>query len=137
MPADNIAPIAIELHKRSATLELTYSDTERYVLSAEFLRVHSPSAEVRGHGKNQEVLQTGKRDVQIAAIEAVGNYAIKLDFDDGHNTGIYSWSYLRELGRNHDTLWQDYLNKLRDAGASRTPLPADTQVLTIKPSPAN
>ena len=137
MSADNIAPIAIELHKRSATLELIYSDSERYVLSAEFLRVHSPSAEVRGHGKNQEVLQTGKRDVQIAAIEAVGNYAIKLDFDDGHNTGIFSWVYLRELGRDQEALWQDYLDKLKDAGASRAPLPADTQVLTIKPSPAN
>lgn len=128
-------PEAIELHRKSGILELTYADGENFQLSAEFLRVHSPSAEVRGHGRGQEVLQTGKRDVKIKAILPTGNYAIRLDFDDGHNTGIYSWQYLYELCQNQDSLWQDYLDKLDAAGASRDALPADTQVITIRPSP--
>lgn len=129
-------PIDIKLHRKSATLELIYADGSALTLSAEFLRVHSPSAEVRGHGKGQETLQTGKRHVQITQVEAVGNYAIKLSFDDGHDSGIYSWSYLLQLGRDQDTLWQDYLARLSAAGASRDTLPADTQVITIMPSPS-
>ncbi len=130
----NSTPVELKLHKQSATLELIYDDGSTYTLTAEFLRVHSPSAEVRGHGKGQEVLQTGKRAVKIQKVEAVGNYAIKLDFDDGHNTGIYSWDYLQDLVRNEQSLWQDYLAKLQSAGATRDALPADTQVIHIKPA---
>lgn len=128
-------PDSIELHRKSGVLELTFPGPESFQLSAEFLRVHSPSAEVRGHGRGQEVLQTGKRDVKIRSVLPTGSYAIRLDFDDGHNTGIYSWKYLYELCRNQDALWQDYLDKLEAAGASRDSLPADTQVITIRPSP--
>ncbi|MFN3163618.1 MAG: gamma-butyrobetaine hydroxylase-like domain-containing protein [Pseudohongiellaceae bacterium] len=128
-----MTPTAIDLHKKSGILELTYDDGGRFQLSAEFLRVHSPSAEVRGHGKGQEVLQIGKRDVAITAIRPVGNYAIRLDFSDGHNTGIFSWSYLRELCLEQDRLWQAYLDALEKAGASRDALPADTQVIKIQP----
>lgn len=132
-----MTPAAIELHKKSGILELAYDDGERFQLSAEFLRVHSPSAEVRGHGQGQEVLQTGKRDVAITAIRPVGNYAIRLDFSDGHNSGIFSWPYLRELCLEQNTLWQAYLARLEAAGASRDALPADTQVIKIHPSPKN
>ncbi len=128
-----MVPTEIKLHRKSAKLELTYAERESVVLSAEFLRVHSPSAEVRGHGRGQEILQTGKRNVTINFIEAVGNYAIKLNFNDGHNSGIYSWNYLAELGENEGSLWRDYLAKLRKAGLTREPLPADTQVIQIKP----
>jgi len=128
-----LVPTEIKLHRKSATLELTYAGREPVVLSAEFLRVHSPSAEVRGHSRGQEVLQTGKRYVAIKHIESVGNYAIKLNFDDGHDSGIYSWDYLLELGENEGSLWQDYLAKLQQAGQTREPLPADTQVIQIKP----
>jgi len=131
-----LIPIDIKLHKKSATLELVYSDATNLIMSAEFLRVHSPSAEVRGHGKGQETLQTGKRAVQITGIEAVGNYAIKLSFDDGHDSGIYSWSYLHDLGTRQQELWEQYLAKLQAANASRDDLPAGTQVITIRPSPA-
>ena len=131
--AASLVPTEIKLHRNSATLELTYAEREPVILSAEFLRVHSPSAEVRGHGRGQEVLQTGKRYVAIKHIESVGNYAIKLSFDDGHDSGIYSWDYLLELGENEGSLWQDYLAKLQQAGQTREPLPADTQVIQIKP----
>ena len=114
-------------------LELTYAGRKPVVLSAEFLRVHSPSAEVRGHGRRQGVLQTGKKYVAIKSIEAVGNYAIKLHFDDGHDSGIYSWEYLLELDEQEGSLWQDYLAKLRQSGQTREPLPTDTQVIQIKP----
>lgn len=130
-------PTELKLHKKSGTLELVYDDGKRFSLSAEFLRVHSPSAEVRGHGKGQEVLQTGKRDVKITAISSVGNYAIKPSFDDGHDTGIYSWEYLRDLGQNESSLWHEYLAKLQAAGATREALPADTQVIQIKPAPSD
>lgn len=130
-----MVPTDIKLHKKSAMLELKYSDGDHLQLSAEFLRVHSPSAEVRGHGKGQEVLQTGKRDVKLVNIEPVGNYAIKLCFDDGHDSGIYSWSYLHKLGTDQQSLWDQYLAKLQAAGASRDKLPPDTQVITIKPAP--
>jgi DUF971 family protein len=133
----NNLPTDIKLHKRSALLELVYIDGSSHQLSAEFLRVHSPSAEVRGHGKGQEVLQTGKREVRILNIEPVGNYAIKLSFDDGHDTGIFSWPYLHELCSQQASLWDNYLNKLQQAGASRDRLPADTQVIMIKESPSS
>ena len=114
------APTQIKLHKKSQTLELVFND-QPYTLSSEFLRVLSPSAEVRGHGKGQEVLQTAKKFVEITDITTIGNYAIKLTFSDGHDTGIYSWDYLLELGNNKDSLWQQYLQQLESAGASRTP----------------
>ena len=126
-------PTEIKLHRKSARLELTYAERKPVVLSAEFLRVHSPSAEVRGHGRGQEVLQTGKKFVAIKHIESVGNYAIKLNFDDGHDSGIYSWEYLLKLGEQQGSLWQDYLAKLRTSGQTREPLPTDTQVIQIKP----
>ena len=128
------APTDIKLHKKSATLELVYGDKARNTFNAEFLRVHSPSAEVRGHGKGQEILQTGKRQVKIVNLESVGNYAIKLSFSDGHDTGIYSWTYLQELASEHDALWNDYLMKLVAVKASREPLPEGTQVINIMPS---
>jgi len=115
-----LAPSKIKLHKKSQTLELVFND-QPYTLSSEFLRVLSPSAEVRGHGKGQEVLQTGKKFVEITDITTVGNYAIKLTFNDGHDTGIYSWDYLLELGKNKDSLWQQYLQQLETAGATRAP----------------
>lgn len=130
-------PTEIKLHKKSATLELAYADGTVNTLSAEFLRVHSPSAEVRGHGKGQEVLQTGKQHVKISNLETVGNYAIKLSFDDGHDTGIYSWTYLLELAVERESLWSNYLMKLNAVKASREPLPAGTQVINIMPSPAD
>lgn len=126
-------PTDIRLHQKSGILELTYEDGTSYELSAEFLRVHSPSAEVRGHGKGQEILQTGKKQVKITAVEPTGNYAIRLTFDDRHDSGIYSWDYLRELGANQQRYWSDYLDKLRTAGASREPLPPGTQVVSIVP----
>ncbi|MAM71431.1 MAG: 1-(5-phosphoribosyl)-5-((5-phosphoribosylamino)methylideneamino)imidazole-4-carboxamide isomerase [Gammaproteobacteria bacterium] len=125
-------PGDIKLHKKSGQLELVYTDGA-YTLSAEFLRVHSPSAEVRGHGVGQEVLQYGKKQVLISNIESVGNYALRLHFDDDHNSGIYTWEYLRELCLQEEALWQKYLNRLQAAGQSREPLPADTQVVTITP----
>ena len=127
-------PTDIKLHRKSATLELIYAEREPITLRAEFLRVFSPSAEVRGHGKGQEVLQTGKLNVAIKHVEPVGNYAIKLSFDDGHNSGIYSWDYLLDLGEKEGSLWQGYLAKLQAAGATRESLPPDTQVIQIKPA---
>lgn len=112
-------PTDIKLHTESKELELVYANGESYRLSYEFLRVLSPSAEVRGHGK--PVLQTGKKFVTVRNIEPVGNYAIKLTFDDGHNTGIYSWDYLYSLCQNRDRLWQEYLQQLEQAGAKREP----------------
>ena len=126
-------PTDIKLHKKTAVLELKYPDGGIYALPAEFLRVFSPSAEVRGHGPGQEVLQTGKKNVRINTVEAVGNYAVRLYFDDDHNTGIYTWEYLRELSLNQSRMWEDYLRKLKQAGASREDLPADTQVVTVIP----
>ncbi len=112
-------PTEIVVHQQSRRLEVAFGDAERYFLEFEFLRVHSPSAEVRGHGPGQEVLQIGKRNVTVSAIEPIGHYAIKPVFSDGHETGIYTWSYLRELGRDHDALWAAYLQRLAAAGSSR------------------
>ncbi|MEX0617490.1 MAG: DUF971 domain-containing protein [Pseudohongiellaceae bacterium] len=128
-------PKDVILHRQSGVLELRYDDGSLHKLPAEYLRVYSPSAEVRGHGKGREVLQTGKRDVRITSLEPMGSYAIRPAFDDGHASGIYSWKYLRELGDDQPRLWQDYLDRLQRAGASREPLPADTRVVTIKPLP--
>lgn len=114
-------PTAIELHRQSRTLELRYADGGHHTLSCEYLRVHSPSAEVRGHGAGQETLQTGKINVAITDIKPVGNYAVQFTFSDGHDTGIYSWSYLHELCENREAWWDDYLRRLHDAGASRDP----------------
>jgi len=112
-------PTGITLHQKSRVLEIAFSDGRTFKLPYEFLRVYSPSAEVRGHGAGQEVLQTGKRSVEIRSIEPDGSYAIQPAFSDGHSTGIYSWEYLYELGETQDELWQQYLQKLKAAGASR------------------
>ena len=112
-------PTDIILHQQSRILEISFDDGKRFSLPCEFLRVLSPSAEVRGHGAGQEVLQTGKRDVNIVAVEPVGNYAVKLVFSDGHDTGLYAWDYLYTIGTDQDALWQDYLERLEKAGASR------------------
>ena len=112
-------PTEIVLHQASRVLEVTFADGSAYRLPCEFLRVHSPSAEVRGHGPGQEVLQVGKQNVNITAIEPVGAYGVRLVFTDGHDTGLYSWDYLHELGLKQDRLWQDYLARLEKAGASR------------------
>lgn len=114
-------PIVVNLRKKSRQLALEYEDGRRFILSCELLRVCSPSAEVRGHGPGQEVLQTGKEDVNIARIEPVGSYALKLCFDDGHDSGIYSWNYLYQLGENQEQRWQEYLAALKQAGYHRRP----------------
>ena len=113
------APVAITLHQKSRVLEIEYADGQRFRLPCEFLRVYSPSAEVRGHGPGQEVLQVGKKDVEIARVEPVGNYAVQLVFSDGHDTGIFSFDLLYEYGSTQDRMWADYLQRLPQAGASR------------------
>ena len=112
-------PTGITLHQKSRILEIAFSDGKTFRLPYEFLRVYSPSAEVRGHGPGQEVLQVGKRNVEIRGLEPVGSYAVQPQFSDGHNTGIYSWDYLYELGEDQDRLWSQYLEKLKAANASR------------------
>jgi len=112
-------PTGITLHQKSRVLEIGFSDGRSFRLPYEYLRVYSPSAEVRGHGPGQEVLQTGKREVEISALEPVGSYAVQPTFSDGHATGIYSWEYLYELGERQDELWSEYLQKLARANASR------------------
>ena len=119
MNKESPQPESINLHQKSRILEIAFDDGQSFELSCEFLRVHSPSAEVKGHGPGQSVLQTGKEKVSIKEIEPVGHYAVKLIFDDGHETGLYSWAYLYELGENKDALWQDYLQALKDAGHQR------------------
>jgi DUF971 family protein len=121
-------PTGIQLHTRSRELELVYADGERYSLSCEYLRVYSPSAEVRGHGAGQEVLQEGKLMVGISAIKPVGNYALQLVFDDGHDTGLYAWPYLYDLCLHQQQRWQDYLDRMAAAGANRDP---DVQILKL------
>jgi DUF971 family protein len=117
--ADAPAPTEIKLHQQSRVMEVAFADGRTFKLSYEFLRVNSPSAEVRGHGPGQEVLQTGKRGVEIRSLEPVGSYAVQPAFSDGHSTGIYSWEYLYFLGENHERLWAEYLEKMKQAGASR------------------
>ncbi len=112
-------PIEINLHKVSRVLELSFDDGSNFKLPAEYLRVYSPSAEVQGHGPGQEVLQVGKEDVAIDNIEPIGHYAIKLVFDDNHDSGIYNWDYLYDLGMTYDDRWQHYLERLKAAGHER------------------
>ena len=112
-------PTEITLHQASRALEIAFADGKSFRLPCEFLRVHSPSAEVRGHGPGQEVLQVGKKDVSITAIEPVGQYALQLRFSDGHDTGIYSWDLLYDYGMRQRALWDDYLQRLAAAGATR------------------
>jgi len=114
-------PTEIKLHQASLKMEIAFSDGAHFELPFEFLRVYSPSAEVRGHGPGQEVLQVGKRDVLINAAEPVGHYGINLFFSDGHDTGIYSWEYLYDLGVNQAAMWDEYLKRMKAAGASRDP----------------
>jgi DUF971 family protein len=114
-----VAPTEIKLHQRSRVLEIAFADGKSFRLSCEFLRVYSPSAEVRGHGPGQEVLQTGKRDVEIKHVEPVGQYAVQLHFSDGHATGIYSWDLLYDYGVNQEEMWRRYLKRVEEAGASR------------------
>lgn len=112
-------PTEISVHTQSKTLEISFDDGERFVMPAEYLRCFSPSAEVQGHGPGQEVLQVGKENVNIEKVDPVGNYAICIHFDDGHNTGIYSWDTLYKLGKQQQTNWQDYLQRLEKAGHKR------------------
>jgi len=115
-------PTEIRLRQKSRLLAIAFEDGSRFELPFEYLRVYSPSAEVRGHGSGQEVLQTGKENVLVTAIEPVGRYALKISFDDGHDTGLYTWQYLYQLGTGQDTLWQDYLDRLSAAGYARQPV---------------
>ena len=119
MERNSPRPTEIKLHQTSKILEVTFDDGKQFRLPCEYLRVFSPSAEVRGHGPGQEVLQVGKRDVNIGAVEPVGVYAVKLSFSDGHDTGIFSWDYLYELGVKQEQNWKTYLARLEAAGKSR------------------
>ncbi len=118
-------PTEIKLHQASRIFEIAFANGRSFRLPYEFLRVHSPSAEVRGHGPGQETLQTGKRDVTITTVEPIGHYALRPTFSDGHGTGIYSWDYLYDLGERQDAMWQQYLGRLATAGASRDPAVPD------------
>ena len=119
---DAPSPTEIKLHQKSRVLEIAFSDGQRFRLPYEFLRVYSPSAEVRGHGPGQEVLQLGKKNIEITQIDPVGTYAVQPVFSDGHDTGIYSWDYFYTLGVNQDEMWRTYLRRMEEAGASREPL---------------
>ena len=121
LDASTPAPTEIKLHQSSRVLEISFSDGNTFRIPYELLRVYSPSAEVRGHGPGQEVLQAGKRDIGIKDVEPVGRYAIRPTFSDGHDTGIYSWDYLYDVGARQDELWQRYLTRMAAAGASRDP----------------
>lgn len=111
-------PVEIRLRRQSRVLEVSFDDGSRFALPFEFLRVHSPSAEVKGHGPGQETLVLGKQSVGIRDIEAIGQYAVRLVFDDGHGSGLYSWTYLHELGRDQDALWARYLERVKQAAAA-------------------
>lgn len=112
-------PTDIRLHQLSRKLEISFDDGANFTLPCEFLRVYSPSAEVRGHGPGQEVLQVGKESVNIVGIEPVGLYALKLTFSDGHDTGLYAWDYLYDLGQRQEELWKTYLDRLAATGIQR------------------
>lgn len=114
-------PTEIKLHQKSRLLEIAFSDGQRFELPCELLRVYSPSAEVRGHGPGQEVLQVGKKNVEITDVQPVGSYAVQLVFSDGHDSGLYSWDYLHDMGVNQDALWKQYLERMNEAGARREP----------------
>jgi DUF971 family protein len=119
-----VTPTEIKLRTKSRVLEVAFDDGSRFELSFEYLRVYSPSAEVRGHGPGQEQLQLGKHDVLVTAIEPVGNYAVKLRFDDGHDTGLFTWDYLHELGTTRAEKWQQYLDRIAKLGLPYpTPVP--------------
>ena len=122
------APEAINYSQSRRVLTISFSESDPVELSAELLRVLSPSAEVQGHGPGQEVLQTGKQGVSISDMQPIGHYAVQLSFDDGHSSGLYTWAYLAQLAENKDTLWADYLMKLARAGESRDP---DTNIVKI------
>jgi len=115
-------PSEIRLQKKSRQLSIDFEDGSEFALPFEYLRVYSPSAEVKGHGPGQETLQTGKENVQVTAVEPVGHYAVRLVFDDGHNTGLYTWNYLYELGAERERRWQSYLDRLNAAGYPRQPV---------------
>ncbi len=121
MDRNSPRPTDITLHQQSGVLDVVFDDGVSFSLPVEYLRVFSPSAEVRGHGPGQETLQVGKRNVAVKAIEPVGAYGVKLAFSDGHDTGIYSWDYLYDLGRNKDANWKSYLERIDHARASRDP----------------
>jgi DUF971 family protein len=112
-------PEAMTVHGQSRVLEVTFSDGAQFRIPFELMRIYSPSAEVQGHGPGQEVLQTGKRDVELTALEPIGNYAVQPTFSDGHDTGIFSWDYLYFLGSEQEKLWADYEQRLKQAGMSR------------------
>ena len=124
------SPTEIKLHQKSRVLEIAFADGKRFSLPFEFLRVYSPSAEVRGHGPGQEVLQVGKKDVEITQVEPVGSYAVKLVLSDGHDSGLYSWVYFYNLGANQGAMWTHYLERMQAAGASRE---AATDVFLQRP----
>jgi DUF971 family protein len=119
LTADNPQPTSITVHRKSRVLEVSFADGKEFRIPFELMRVYSPSAEVKGHGPGQEVLQTGKRDVDLVQLEAVGNYAVQPRFSDGHDSGIYSWDYLYFLGSQEAELWAQYEARLKKAGASR------------------
>lgn len=119
MPEKSPQPIALNLLQKSRLLQIEYSDGAKFELSCEFLRVYSPSAEVRGHGPGQSILQVGKENVNIRDIEPMGHYAVRLVFDDGHESGLYTWDYLYDLGKNRDAYWQRYLEALAAGGRAR------------------
>ena len=124
MDTNTPRPTEIKLHQKSRILEISFADGKTFQLPCEFLRVYSPSAEVRGHGPGQEVLQVGKKEVEITNIEPVGSYAIQPTFSDGHSTGIYSWDVLYDYGLRQEEMWRHYLERLEQAGACREPGPA-------------
>ena len=119
LKSDSPRPTSITVHQQSRVLDVGFDDGREFHIPFELMRVYSPSAEVQGHGPGQEVLQTGKREVGISALEPVGNYGVQPTFSDGHDTGIFSWDYLYFLGSQHDELWQKYLARLAEAGADR------------------
>lgn len=124
----SITATAIKLKKQSRLLAISFNDNSSFELSFEYLRVFSPSAEVRGHGEGQEVLQWGKKNVGVTTIKPIGHYAIQIVFDDGHDTGLFSWDYLHELGHNYDTNWADYLQRLHEQNRPRDP---DLQIIRL------
>ena len=119
LQADSPTPTALTVHSQSRVLEVAFSDGAHFNIPFELMRVYSPSAEVQGHGPGQEVLQTGKREVGLSALEPIGNYAVKPVFSDGHESGIFSWDYLYFLGADQQRLWDDYTRRLAAAGANR------------------
>lgn len=133
-----VFPTDIAIHAKSRTLEISFDNGFHFVFPAEFLRVYSPSAEVRGHAPGEEKLQTGKQNVSLLEANPVGNYALQLVFSDGHRSGVYSWDYLEDLGCRFDELWQDYLRRLQHAGKSRDPAAAcNREEISAQPMPCH